>query len=70
MKAQTHEQHQILDAPTAMHCSSCGETLTPDGRCFSLGTCPTADEQASRGASSTPSAVVAPQAWTMGGRVD
>ena len=69
---QTHELHPFLDAPTAPHCESCGETLTPDGKCFSLGTCVIADEQASRGASQTPSLgrAVRPAAWTLGGRVD
>jgi hypothetical protein len=67
--------HPMLDAPTALHCSDCGETLAVD-RCLNPD-CIAAGAKASRAAStrkfergSVSGPMLAPRAWTMGGRVD
>ena len=55
----------IMDAPTALHCSGCGETLALN-ECHNVN-CPDAAEKASRASGAT---MIAPRAWTLGGRVD
>jgi hypothetical protein len=66
----------LMDAPTALHCAECGETLY-DGRCMNAAGCIEAGRKASRGGSTakyesgmTSGPMFAPRAWTLGGRVD
>lgn len=65
----------IMDAPTAVHCADCGETLALD-RCLNPD-CLTAGKRASRGGATrkfergqVTGPMFAPRAWTLGGRVD
>lgn len=59
---------RFQDLPT---CGHCGDVLTPAGKCLNVGTCRTADRQASRQSLRRGAAASArPSAWTIGGRVD
>lgn len=76
MQVATLTLDPIMDAPTALHCADCGETLY-DGRCMNAAGCLTAGRQASRGGATrkfergaVSGPMFAPRAWTLGGRVD
>lgn len=65
------ELHPLMDAPTALHCEACGETVTPDGDCFNLGACGLADTLAARGNRiGRTGSFIQPRAWTFSGNVD
>lgn len=49
---------------------TCGEIRTPDGKCLNLGTCETADVQASAHCARDTAKYRAPVAYTIAGNVD
>lgn len=50
---------------------SCGETITPAGKCLNVGACNRADRQATRGSLARGTAASSrPSAWNLGGMVD
>jgi hypothetical protein len=59
------ELDPIMDRGTALHCSSCGETETPDGLCLNM-EC----ETAARRATPRLAPASAYRAWSISGRVD
>lgn len=59
----------VSEPATVTACPSCGETVTPAGKCLNIGSCDTADADATRGARrETAKSRVA--AWTLSGGVD
>lgn len=55
---------------TAVQCATCGATAAPDGQCLNIGTCATADHQATIGAARETAKYAVPAAWNARGGVD
>lgn len=63
--------HTRLVESGALTVCSCGETVTPSGRCLNIGDCRHADRSATRGSLRRGAAASArPAAWNVRGGVD
>lgn len=55
---------------TVTTCETCGATVAPDGKCYSVGDCADADATATRGSSGATAKFAVPAAWNVRGGVD
>lgn len=59
-----------LDIPRTVTTCECGATVAPDGKCYNIGACLTADQTATRGAAGNTAKFAVPAAWNVRGGVD
>lgn len=62
-------QHMAPPALETIECKSCGNVMTPDGKCLTV-ECPEAAQQHTPSGQQHGSVIAAPSAWTIRGGVD